>query len=101
MWAISYLMLRAPTAVAPLNGAAFSGIMSWFITGIVGHPRLIVVLLASMCIVVVVVVLGRPLVQTLRMKVFLLISLSLNLALFTEIVVPFLHRPFHIYHGVM
>jgi len=54
--AIPYLVLSTSTVVAPLNRAAFPGVMSGLATGVVGHPRLIIGLLASTCVIEVVVV---------------------------------------------
>ena len=101
MWAIPYLMLRTPTVVASLSRAAFLGITSRLATHVVDHPRLIVGVLASTCIVVGVIVPRRPLIRTLRVEVLLFISLSLDFTLFIEIAVHFLHRPFHIHRSVI
>ena len=96
MWTIPFLMLMTPTAVALFNQAAFLGVMFRRATSIAGHHRLIVRVLASMCIVVVVMVPERPVVWTLRVEVPSLISLPLDSLLFTEIVIPFFYRPFHL-----
>ena len=68
--------------------------MSRLATSIAGHPRLIVGVLASTCIVVGVVDPRRPLIQTLRVEVLSLISLSLDSMLFIEVDIPFLSLPF-------
>jgi len=68
MWAIWNLVLRTPIVVVPFNCVVLSGIVSWLATGIAGHPRLIVGLLASTCVIVVVVVPMRPPVWALRVK---------------------------------
>jgi len=75
--------------------------MSLLATSIADHPRLIVGVLASTCIIVRIVVPGRPFIRTLRVEVLLLISLSLDSTLFIEIVISFLHRPFYIHRGVI
>jgi len=100
MWAIPYLMLRTPVAVETLNRAALSGVMSRLATSIAGHPGLIVRVPTFTCTVVVVMVPVRTLIRTLRAEVISLISLSLDSTLFI-VVVPFLHRLFQIYCGVI
>ena len=97
MWAITYLMLGAPTAVAPLNRAASLSVMSRLSISIAGHSRLMVAVLASTCIIVGIVVPERPLEQLLRMDVPSLILLSLDFVLLIKVVIPFLHRHLHIH----
>jgi len=78
MWEIPYLMLRASATIPLLHVATFPYAMSRLATGVVGHPRLIAGLLASTCVIFMMVVHGRPLIHTWRVKFFLLISLSLD-----------------------
>ena len=99
--AIARLELRTPIAVALLNYTTFPGVMSSLATGIVGHPRPSVSLLASMSVVTMVVVPGRPLLWALRVDIFSIIHLSLIPMLVIVIVILFLHCPFQVHRSVM
>jgi len=101
MWQIPYLMLKTLIAVAPLNRAAFQGVMPQLAAGIARHPRPIVGLLASTRVIVMIMIPRRSLIWTLRVEVFSLISLSLGSTLLIIIVVLFLHCSFHVHCGVV
>jgi len=101
MWEILYLLLRTPTAIAPLNIVTFLGEMSRLSACIAGLSRLIVGLLFFTCVVVVVVVLGRPLVHALSVEVFSLTPFPFNLTLLIVIVVLLLHCSFYIHCSVI
>lgn len=101
MWAISYLMLRTRATITPFNRAAFPGTISRLPTSSVGHPKLIVGMLTSMCIVVGIVVLERPLARILRVEAPSLILFSLDSELLIEVVISFLHRSFRIHRSII
>jgi len=87
-------------SIRPLNRAALLGIMFQLSTSKADHPRPIVGVLASTCVVGIVVP-GRPLVRFLGVEVLSLIPHPLDFALFIEVVVPFLHCPLYIHRSVI
>jgi len=100
-WAISHLALRTPTGAVTLSRTTFLAVVPWLATGTAGHPRLIVGVLASTCVVVVVEVPRRPLVRALKVEVFSLIPLHLVPVLLIVIVVLLLHCHFHVHRGII
>jgi len=62
MWVVPDLILQTSAVKTPLDWVTFPGVMPWLLASIAGYPRPSVGVVASTCIVVGIVVPGRPLV---------------------------------------